>query len=108
MTDAPRRPEFGRLTLIYGGKQPPAEGSGQAGVESAGHAAARKFESDLKEARRTKGFLSGRRTATFARDLAGVLLDLKHEVRDTHTGIEIAAAFYRSDNFLFQECDDSS
>ena len=108
MTDVPRHPEFGRLTLIHGGKLSPAEGSGQAGVESAARAAARKFESDLKDARRTRGFLSGRRTATFARELTGVLQDLKREVRDTHTGIEIAAAFFRSDSFLFQECDDSS
>jgi tetratricopeptide (TPR) repeat protein len=108
MTDAPRHPEFGRLTLIHGGKLPPAEHSGQAGVESAARAAARKFGSDLKEARRLRGFLSGRRTATFARELTGVLQDLKHEVGDTQTGIEIAAAFFRSDSFLFQDCDDSS
>ena len=108
MSDVPRHPEFGRLTLIHGGKQSPADGSGQSGMESAAHAAARKFESDLKEARGLKGFLSGRRTATFARDLAGVLQDLKLEVKDTQTGIEIAAALFRSDNFLFQECDDSS
>ena len=59
MADAPRHPEFGKLTLIQGGKQSTAEYSGQAGVESAARAAARKFGSDLKEARRLRGFLTG-------------------------------------------------
>lgn len=108
MSDVPRHPEFGKLTLIHGGKQSPAGGSELSGMESAAHAAARKFESDLKEERRLKGFLSARRTASFARDLTAVLQDLKLEVKDTHTGIEIAAAFFRSDNFLFPQCDDSS
>ena len=108
MSDVPRHPEFGKLTLIQGGKQSPAGGSEHYGVESTAHAAAREFESNLKEERRLKGVLSDRRTATFARDLAGVLDDLKLEIKDTHSGVEIAAAFFRSDNYLFLECDDSS
>ncbi|HEX7571475.1 MAG TPA: hypothetical protein VF514_00165, partial [Bacteroidota bacterium] len=108
MSDVPRRPEFGKLTLIHGGNQSRGGGSGQPGMESAARAAARAFESDLKKARRLRGFLSGRRTATFARDLTGVLQDLRIDVKDTLTGIEIAAALFRSDSFLFEECDDSS
>jgi hypothetical protein len=108
MSDVPRRPEFGKLTLIHGGNQSRGAGSGQPGMESAARAAARAFESDLKKARRLSGFLSGRRTATFARDLTGVLQDLRIDVKDTLTGIEIAAALFRSDSFLFEECDDSS
>lgn len=67
----------------------------------------RVFKSQLTAIKRRSQFLYGRGTASFADDLSAVLLNLQDELNDPRKGVELVAEFFRSDDALFNMCDDS-
>ncbi len=67
-----------------------------------------RFKKKLSGLKRRKRFISWRESAGFTRELEMLLQDLKSSVDDPLTGVELVAAFYESDNTIFEMCDDSS
>lgn len=67
----------------------------------------RAYESRLAAAKGRNRFLYGGEVAAFADDLRASLLELKGNVDDPREGVEAVAGFFRSDEALFNKCDDS-
>ncbi len=67
-----------------------------------------RFKKKLSSLKKRKRFISWRESASFARELEMLLQDLKSGVDDPLTGVELVAAFYETDNNIFEMCDDSS
>ena len=69
--------------------------------------AIRMFKSRLAAAKRRTRFLYGRGTAAFADELSAALAELQDGLYDPRKGVELLAEFFRSDEVLFNKCDDS-
>ncbi len=67
----------------------------------------RAFKSRLAGAKRRTRFLYGRELAALADDLRASLLTLAESLEDPQKGVETVADFFRSDEALFNMCDDS-
>ena len=67
-----------------------------------------RFKKKLSGLKRSRRFIDWRGASSFARELEMLLQDLKSGVDDPLTGVELVAAFYESDNTIFEMCDDSS
>ena len=67
-----------------------------------------RFKKKLSGLKHSKRFIDWQGAASFARELEMLLQDLKSGVDDPLTGIELVAAFYETDNTIFEMCDDSS
>ena len=67
-----------------------------------------RFKKKLSGLKRSRRFIDWRGASSFARELEMLLQDLKSGVDDPLTGVEMVAAFYESDNTIFEMCDDSS
>ena len=66
-----------------------------------------RFKKKLAGLKRSKRFIDWRGASGFARDLTRLLQDLKSGVSDPLTGVEMVAAFYETDEDIFERCDDS-
>jgi len=66
-----------------------------------------RFKKKLAGLKRSKRFIDWRGASGFARDLTMLLQDLKSGVSDPLTGVEMVAAFYETDEDIFERCDDS-
>ena len=67
-----------------------------------------RFKKKLASLKNSRRFIDWRGAAGFARELEMLLQDVKAGVNDSRTGVELVAAFYESDNTVFEMCDDSS
>lgn len=67
-----------------------------------------RFKRKLTGIKRSRRFIRWGDSATFARELQGLLQDLQEEVSDPRTGVELIAAFYECDKGALGNCDDSS
>ncbi|PIE20727.1 MAG: hypothetical protein CSA61_00765 [Neptuniibacter caesariensis] len=67
-----------------------------------------RFKNKLSSLKRSRRFVDWRRVAGFSRELEMMLQNLKAGVDDPLTGVELVAAFYEADRFIFEMCDDSS
>ena len=67
----------------------------------------RAFRSRLSAAKRRTGLLYGSSVAALADDLRAALLELKESLDDPRKGVEAVADLFRSDEALFNKCDDS-
>ncbi len=70
--------------------------------------AIRAFKTRLGAAKRRTRFIYGREAAAFASELRAALFDLKEGLDDPRKGVELVADFFRSDEKLFNMCDDSN
>ena len=68
----------------------------------------RRFKKKLTGLKRSRRFIDWRSSSGFARDLEMLLQDVKAGVTDPLTGIKLVAAFYETDESVFNRCDDSS
>ena len=66
------------------------------------------FRTRLAAIRRIRGFIPRRDSSAFAQGLASLLEGLAAEVSDPRTGVELVAAFYETDDAIFNHCDDSN
>jgi hypothetical protein len=66
------------------------------------------FRTKLGAIRHMRGFIARRDSSTFAQGLAFVLESLAAGVSDPRTGVELVAAFYETDDVIFNHCDDSN
>ena len=64
-----------------------------------------RFKKKLAGVKRSKRFIDWRGVSGFARDLTMLLQDLKSGVSDPLTGVEMVAAFYETDEDIFERCD---
>jgi len=71
--------------------------------EAAGH-----FRTQLAALKRMRGFVARRDSTGFAAVLASLLGELAAGVSDPRTGVELVAAFYGTDEVIFNHCDDSN
>jgi hypothetical protein len=55
-----------------------------------------------------RGFVARRDSTAFAEVLASLLGELAAGVSDPRTGVELVAAFYETDDVIFNHCDDSN
>jgi len=67
-----------------------------------------RFKGKLTSLKRSRSFVDWRGSSGFARELSILLQDLKADVADPLTGVELVAAFYEADKDIFEQCDDSS
>ena len=67
----------------------------------------RRYRARLAGLRRRKRFVHRGQSGGYARELQGVLAELKAGVLDPRTGVELVADFYRADAAVFEQCDDS-
>jgi hypothetical protein len=67
-----------------------------------------RFKSKLASLKQSRLFIDWRGASSFARELEMLLQDVKAGIDDPLTGVELVAAFYESDNTVFEMCDDSS
>ena len=67
-----------------------------------------RFKQKLSSLKHSRRFVDWRGASSFARELEMLLQDLKSGVDDPFTGVELVAAFYETDNTIFEMCDDSS
>ncbi len=74
---------------------------------SAAAAAPGKFRATIRNAQRRSRFIYGGEVAALADDLNASLLELKENLDDPRKGVEAVADFFRSDEALFNMCDDS-
>ena len=66
-----------------------------------------RYQAKLACLKRRQRFISWDESDAFAHELIMLLEDLKSGVDDSRTGVELAAAFYRTDSAVFEQCDDS-
>jgi len=66
------------------------------------------FKKQLTALRRMRGFVARRDSTAFAQELASLLECLAAGVSDPRTGVELVAAFYETDEVIFNHCDDSN
>ena len=69
---------------------------------------ARRFRRRLAGLKRRKRFVGWRESSRFARELTMMLHGLRSSINDPLIGIELMAAFMRTDEAIFENCDDSS
>ena len=67
-----------------------------------------RFKKKLAGLKRSRRFIDWRSSSGFARDLEMLLQDVKAGVTDPLTGVKLVAAFYETDESVFDRCDDSS
>jgi hypothetical protein len=67
-----------------------------------------RYKAKLACLKRRQRFISRNESDAFSHELIMVLEDLKSGVDDSRTGVKLAAAFYRTDCAVFEQCDDSS
>jgi len=67
-----------------------------------------RFKKKLSSLKRSKRFIDWRESSGFAHELEILLHDLKAGITDPITGVELIAAFYKTDDSVFGRCDDSS
>jgi hypothetical protein len=68
----------------------------------------KRVKSKLSKLKRSRKFISWRESADFARELEGLLQDIKAGVNDSRAGVEMVASFFETDNGTLAHCDDSS
>lgn len=68
----------------------------------------KRFKAKLSGLKRGRRFIDWREAGSFARELAGLLVDLEESVEDGKTGVELVARFFECDRAIFDRCDDSS
>ncbi len=68
----------------------------------------RRYKAKLAGLKRRRRFISWKESAAFAHGLEMLLGDLKSGVDDPRTGVELVAAFYKTDGAVMEQCDDSS
>ena len=61
----------------------------------------------LSAIRRSRRFIEYRESATFANDLTTLLQDLKTNISDPRTGLELLSSFFECDRSIFKRSDDS-
>jgi len=68
----------------------------------------KRYKSKLAGLKRASRFIDWRGASDFARELERMLADLKAGVDDPRVGVEMVAAFFEADQYIFEQCDDSS
>ena len=68
----------------------------------------KRFKTKLFGLKRLRRFIRWGESATFARELADFLNDLKTSVEDPRVGVELVSSFYEADHGVLGNCDDSS
>lgn len=68
----------------------------------------KRFRGKLAGLKRSRKFVDWRGAQSLAEKLDEMLADLEAAEPDHATGVELVAAFYRCDAFVFEMCDDSS
>ena len=69
---------------------------------------ATQFKKQLAALKRMRGFVARRDSTAFAAVLSSLLDELAAGVSDPRTGVELVAAFYETDEVIFNHCDDSN
>lgn len=67
-----------------------------------------RFKEKLSSLKRSRRFIDWRESSGFARELEILVQDFKAGITDPITGVELVAAFYETDESVFERCDDSS
>lgn len=67
-----------------------------------------RFKKKLSSLKRSRRFVRWGESAGFARDLEGLLEDMKDSVSDPLTGAALVVLFYETDEGVIGNCDDSS
>lgn len=68
----------------------------------------KRFKSKLAGLKRSRRFIDWRGASDFARELERMLADLEAGVDDPKNGVDMVAAFFEADKYIFEQCDDSS
>lgn len=68
----------------------------------------KRYKSKLAGLKRARRFIDWQGASDFARKLEGMLADLEAGVDDPRVGVEMMAAFFEVDKYIFEQCDDSS
>lgn len=68
----------------------------------------KRFKKKLSSLKRSTRFISWRDIQEFTHELEMILQDLKVGIEDPDVGLELISAFYKTDNSVFERCDDSS
>ena len=68
----------------------------------------KRFRAKLAGLRRMRRFVDWRESGSFARKLEDSLQELKADVADPRKGVELVAAFFKTDAAIFNNCDDSN
>jgi hypothetical protein len=69
---------------------------------------AKNFKQSLSSLKRRRHFVTWGESGAFACELASMLESLQATVTDPKTGVESVAAFYKADQKIFDQCDDSN
>lgn len=67
-----------------------------------------RYNAKLARLKRRQRFISWNESGAFAHELIALLADLKSGTEDPRTGVELVTEFYKADNAVFEQCDDSS
>jgi len=67
-----------------------------------------RFQAELAEIKAIRGFITWRESSAFAQELTCLLEDLAADVSEPRAGVELVAAFYETDEVIFNHCDDSN
>ena len=67
-----------------------------------------RFKTKLSALKRARQFVRWGESSGFARELQHLLNDLRSTTDDPRSGAELVAAFYETDDAVFNRCDDSS
>ena len=70
--------------------------------------AVKEIKAQFAALKRRKRFVDWREAVQFADELAGLLDDIEKLVADPRVGLELAIAFFKLDNAIFERVDDSS
>lgn len=68
----------------------------------------KRFKTRLAGLKRRRKFVDWQEAPRFARELEGLLADLRAGVDDPKAGAKLVAAFFKCDRSIFERCDDSS
>jgi len=66
-----------------------------------------RYKAKLAGLKHRRRFISWNESAAFAHELVMLLEDLKSGVTDPRAGVELVTAFYKADNAVLEQCDDS-
>ncbi len=67
-----------------------------------------RFKTKMAGIKRLRRFIPRKESSRFAQELYSLLQDLKAEVKDPRLGVELTAAFFETDEAVFETCDDSN
>ncbi|MGM0365025.1 MAG: DUF6880 family protein [Actinomycetota bacterium] len=67
-----------------------------------------RFKKKLSGIKRSRHFYEWNESEDFAQKLGELLEDLRAGVKDPSTGLELISLFYKADEEIFNQCDDSS